>query len=269
MRRLSIEGISAEHLAAEVLGAYAFANERGRAPVGVRAFNPTLHDEGYEPLGSVVETNTDDWPFLVDSVSAALERRGEHVARLVHPIIGISREDGHIASVSHARNAIHRESVMHFDLTRKLTDRELEELERGHRVGPARRAQHRHRLRRDDAARGGDDRARAQGEQPLRQRRGARGGRLPRLAAARQLRPAGGARVRDPRRRLSLCPRLGPGHPGRRGALGLRAARSAVAAQRAPAHAGDVRRAADRRQGQRARARSTATSGWTTWACGG
>ena len=130
VRRLSTDGISPEHLAAEVLGAYGFANERGRAPVAVRAFNPTLGDEGYEPLGSVVETNTDDWPFLVDSVSAALERRGEHVARLVHPIIGISREDGHIASVSHARNAIHRESVMHFDLARKLTDRELQELER-------------------------------------------------------------------------------------------------------------------------------------------
>jgi glutamate dehydrogenase len=130
VRRLSTDGISPEHLAAEVLGAYAFANERGRAPVGVRAFNPTLADEGYEPLGSVVETNTDDWPFLVDSVSAALERRGEHVARLVHPIFGITREDGHIASVTHARNAVHRESVMHFDLARKLTDRELEELER-------------------------------------------------------------------------------------------------------------------------------------------
>src|SRR4051795_13355098 len=129
VRRLSTDGISPEHLAAEVLGAYAFANERGRAPIAVRAFNPTLADEGYEPLGSVVETNTDDWPFLVDSVSAALERRGEHIARLVHPIIGITREDGRISSVSHARNAMHRESVMHFDLARKLTDRELQELE--------------------------------------------------------------------------------------------------------------------------------------------
>src|SRR3954469_2671268 len=129
VRRLSTDGISPEHLAAEVLGAYGFANERGRAPVAVRAFNPTLEDEGYQPLGSVVETNTDDWPFLVDSVSAALECRGEHVARLVHPIIGITREDGRISSVSHARNAMHRESVMHFDLARKLTDRELQELE--------------------------------------------------------------------------------------------------------------------------------------------
>ena len=46
VRRLSTDGISPEHLAAEVLGAYGFANERGRAPVGVRAFNPTLDDDG-------------------------------------------------------------------------------------------------------------------------------------------------------------------------------------------------------------------------------
>src|SRR4051794_27211508 len=129
VRRLSTEGISAEHLAAEVLGALAFANDRGREPVAVRAFNPTLSQHGYEPLGSVLETNCDDWPFLVDSVSSLLEARGEHVVRLVHPIIGISREDGRIAAVSHARNAVHRESVMHFDLARRLTADELSELE--------------------------------------------------------------------------------------------------------------------------------------------
>ena len=108
VRRLSTDGISPEHLSAEVLGAYRFAGSRGRNPVAVRAFNPTLSTDGYEPLGSVLETNTDDWPFLVDSVSAALEARGEHVARIVHPIIGISREDGKISAVSHARNAVHR-----------------------------------------------------------------------------------------------------------------------------------------------------------------
>src|SRR3954447_11848616 len=130
VRRLSTEGISPEHLAAEVLGAFAFANDRGRKPLAVRAFNATLERDGYEPLGSVVETNCDDWPFLVDSVSATLEARREQVARLVHPIIGISREDGRITAVSHARNAVHRESVMHYDLARRMTERELEKLER-------------------------------------------------------------------------------------------------------------------------------------------
>src|SRR6478736_3372106 len=129
VRRLSTEGISPEHLAAEVLGAFAFANSRGRAPVAVRAFNPTLGEDGYEPLGSVLETNCDDWPFLVDSVSALLEGRGEQVVRLVHPIVGISREDGAISAVTHARNAVHRESVMHYDLARRLTAHELAELE--------------------------------------------------------------------------------------------------------------------------------------------
>src|SRR5689334_16612039 len=129
VRRLSTDGISPEHLAAEVLGAFAFANDRGRAPVAVRAFNPTLKADGYEPLGSVVETNSDDWPFLVDSVSAALDARREQVVRLVHPIIGITREDGRIAAVTPARNAVHRESLMHFDLARRLTATELGELE--------------------------------------------------------------------------------------------------------------------------------------------
>src|SRR3954449_3576296 len=131
VRRLAVDagGISPEHLAAEVLGAFAFASGRGRAPLAVRAFNPELERDGYEPLGSVLETNSDDWPFLVDSVSAALEVRGERVARLVHPIMGVSREDGRIVTVTGARNAIRRESVMHFDLARRLDDAELADLE--------------------------------------------------------------------------------------------------------------------------------------------
>src|SRR3954447_628359 len=130
VRRLPVDagGISPEHLAGEGLGAFAFACERGRAPLAVRAFNPTLERDGYEPLGSVLETNSDDWPFLVDSVSAALEVRGERVARLVHPIMGVSREEGRIVTVTGARNAMRRESVMHFDLARRLDDAELAEL---------------------------------------------------------------------------------------------------------------------------------------------
>ena len=132
VRRRAADGadvISPEDLSAEVLGVFEFSSARGRAPVAVRAFNPTRGRDGYEPLGSVLETNSDDWPFLVDSVSAALDARGERVARLVHPIFGVTREDGRIVTVSHARNAIHRESVMHFDLARRLNDEQLAELD--------------------------------------------------------------------------------------------------------------------------------------------
>jgi glutamate dehydrogenase len=133
LRRLSgdaSDGISAEQLLAEVVGAFEFASARGDEPIAVRAFNPTLAEHGYEPLGSVVETNTDDWPFLVDSVSSALESHRLEVARLLHPVIGVERDgNDRITTVGRARDAAHRESVMHFDLGRRLNDEQLEEIE--------------------------------------------------------------------------------------------------------------------------------------------
>jgi glutamate dehydrogenase len=132
LRRLSADsdGISDADLVAEVLGAFSFASGRGTAPVAVRAFNPTREQHGYEPLGSVVETNTDDLPFLVDSVTAAIEARGLTVVRLRHPIVGVQRTgNGRIEAIRHPRDASRRESVMHFDLDRRLRDAELAELE--------------------------------------------------------------------------------------------------------------------------------------------
>ena len=134
LRRLAgdaSEGIPPEQMAAEVIGAFEFASSRGDEPIAVRAFNPTLADHGYEPLGSVVETNTDDWPFLVDSVSGALESHRLEVVRLLHPVIGVERDgDGRIVTVGRARDAKQRESVMHFDLARRLNDEQLEEVDR-------------------------------------------------------------------------------------------------------------------------------------------
>src|SRR4051812_8736797 len=134
LRRLSgdaSDGISEDDLAAEVLGAFAFASSRGAAPAAVRAFNPTREENGYEPLGSVLETNTDDLPFLVDSVTAAVESRGLAVVRLRHPIVGMLRSaSGRIESVRHPRDAPSRESIMHFDLDRRLDAGALAGLER-------------------------------------------------------------------------------------------------------------------------------------------
>src|SRR4051812_18904658 len=134
LRRLgggdSSDGLAPEALLGEVLSLYEFACSRDGDTMAVRAFNPTREKDGYEPVGSVLETNTDDLPFLVDSVSGELTSRGIHFARLLHPIIATEREgDGRIRRVSDPRGAAHRESVMHFDLDRRLSDDELRELE--------------------------------------------------------------------------------------------------------------------------------------------
>ena len=77
-----------EALYHEVVGAFELAASRNGAPIAVRAFNPTRAEHGYEPAGSVVETNTEDLPFLVDSVSAELQGRGLGIVRMLHPIVG-------------------------------------------------------------------------------------------------------------------------------------------------------------------------------------
>ena len=120
----------AEALYNEVLGAFALAASRDGAPMAVRAFNPTLAEHGYEPGGSVVETNTEDLPFLVDSVSAELEARGLGIVRVLHPIVGTERSaDGAIVRILHPSGAPATESVMHFELDRRLTPEDLADLE--------------------------------------------------------------------------------------------------------------------------------------------
>src|SRR3954452_738298 len=139
LRRLGgggTEGISAEALLGEVTSLFEFACARDGDVVAVRVFNPTLDGDGYEPLGSVVETNTDDLPFLVDSVTGALESRGLHVARLLHPIMAVEREgSGRIRAVRDPRGAPHRELVMHFELDRRLSAQGPAALEEGARRG--------------------------------------------------------------------------------------------------------------------------------------
>jgi glutamate dehydrogenase len=119
-----------EALLAEARGAFALADGRAGAAIGVRAFTPSRAEHGYETPGSVLETNADDLPFLVDSVTAELNARGLRVVGVTHPIVGVRRDAAthRIASIEHPRDAP-RESVMHFELDRRLSPEELADLE--------------------------------------------------------------------------------------------------------------------------------------------
>ncbi|HEY7478529.1 MAG TPA: NAD-glutamate dehydrogenase domain-containing protein, partial [Actinomycetota bacterium] len=132
MRRLVDEELAAtpiEELFALVRSTFEFADGRGLHPSAVRAFTPDLTADGYMAVGSVLESNTDDSPFLVDSVTEELASRGLAIRRVLHPVIGTARdEEGRIERVLSARDASHRESVMHFELDRRLGEPELADL---------------------------------------------------------------------------------------------------------------------------------------------
>ena len=118
-----------EQFCSQVVGAFELADRRGTKPAIVRAFTPTLADDGYETTGSVVETNCLDSPFLVDSATLSITSSGYEVRDVVHPIIGVERDrSGHITAVMSARESDTRESLMHFELAETLSTPELETL---------------------------------------------------------------------------------------------------------------------------------------------
>ena len=122
LRRVDLDATDFSAIADEVLGAFALVSTRGRAHAAVRAFNSAS--------GAVLETNTPDLAFLVDSVTGELHARGLMIERVVHPIIGLERDAaGRVAAVVPPTTAAQRESVMHFDLDRRLEPEDLAGLE--------------------------------------------------------------------------------------------------------------------------------------------
>ena len=132
-RRLGGEDLSAltvDELLGQVLGAFELADGRGAREVAVRAFNPSMEERGRGAAGSVLETNAPDSPFLFDSVHEELRSRGLGIRLVVHPVIGVVRTaEGRIDRIVHAKESTSRESVMHFELDRRLPDDELASLE--------------------------------------------------------------------------------------------------------------------------------------------
>ena len=123
------EELSGEELFGQVMGAFELADGRGAEPIAVRAFTPTLAADGYASVGSIVETNTPDSPFLVDSVTEALAAHGLAVRLVLHPVVGIERDArGRIGAIRPVKDAAATESVMHFEVDRRLEPDELERL---------------------------------------------------------------------------------------------------------------------------------------------
>ncbi len=133
LRRRSAGLDDPDAVAAEVRGAYELADRRGGAPDAVRARTPSVANDGYDAGGSVLETNTEDLPFLVDSVVAEVEAQGVPVRATSHPILGIRRDpsSGRILEIGAPTDGLPAESVIHVALERRLTPEELARLEDG------------------------------------------------------------------------------------------------------------------------------------------
>ena len=126
----------ADDLYGAALSLWQFAQEREPGKAKLRAFNPRLDAEGWRAGRTVVEIVNDDMPFLVDSVTAALNRLGLIVHLVIHPILLVRRDGaGKLSELLEAgaggngSEAI-RESAMHVEVSEQSDPARLAEITR-------------------------------------------------------------------------------------------------------------------------------------------
>jgi len=114
-----LERLDPKHAIALAASACGFVSERESAAPKIRIFTPRLKEDGYESKHVVIELLNDDMPFLVDSLSAELTRRGFIVRETIHPIIHVKRDKkGALQELSSdTKNGAKAESLIHFEVS--------------------------------------------------------------------------------------------------------------------------------------------------------
>jgi len=116
-----LAGRAPEDLYGAALSHWNFAQTRAPGSARLRVLNPTVEEHGWQSTHTVVQIVNDDMPFLVDSVTMAVNRRGLALHLLIHPILGVKRDEaGRLAAIAAAgeTDGVQRESYMHVEVDR-------------------------------------------------------------------------------------------------------------------------------------------------------
>jgi len=110
-----------------------FAKVRAAGEALCRIYNPQRERDGWRSAGTVLEIVTDNMPFLVDSVSIALNRHGLTIHLTIHPVVHVARDSGGnlldaTAAPDSAKNT-RAESWMRFQVDRQPDDGAMRRLQ--------------------------------------------------------------------------------------------------------------------------------------------
>ncbi len=93
--------------------------QRGQSKVSVH--NPSEDEDGDRSPYTVLDIVCDDMPFLVDSVTMELNREGYAINLVIHPVMGVRRDDdGHVLEVldpGAEETDVEDESVLHAEVS--------------------------------------------------------------------------------------------------------------------------------------------------------
>jgi len=129
---VELEDADPENLAKLALHHLKGAFKRKRNIPLVRVFNPAAEKDGWLGGHTVIEIISDDMPFLVDSVTAEVNRRGYGVHLAVHPVLHVRRtKTGQLSEFFGSGTLgldkdVHGESFIHLQIDEQPESRHAE-----------------------------------------------------------------------------------------------------------------------------------------------
>jgi glutamate dehydrogenase len=125
---------SPDNLYGSALALWNLGQKRPPGACKIRVYNPRPEEQGWKSSHTIVEIINDDMPFLVDSVTAALNRLGAEVYLIIHPVIRVERDGrGKLVALCQAGKTRARaasESFMHIQISEQPSIRH-EEIRKG------------------------------------------------------------------------------------------------------------------------------------------
>ena len=122
-----LHGRSAKIMAQAALKHLELAKVKRKKQSFLRIFNPTTKEHGYESAYTIVEMVNDNMPFLVDSVTAAINRQNLNIHITVHPIMRVKRDAKHRISdiLPFTDEGGHAESFVRFVIDKETDEHQL------------------------------------------------------------------------------------------------------------------------------------------------
>jgi glutamate dehydrogenase len=118
----------ADHLAHAAIAHWEFGAHRPERTAIVRVHTPTLTSEGWDAPHTLIDIVNDDMPFLVDSITMAIDRYDLGIHLVVHPVLDVLRSaDGTLVELHPASSAT-RESWVHVEVDRETSAEILDSL---------------------------------------------------------------------------------------------------------------------------------------------
>ncbi|GIK99609.1 MAG: glutamate dehydrogenase [Alphaproteobacteria bacterium] len=117
---------SPDDLFGAALSLWSFGAQRKPGSTKVRVYNPTTAENGWRSSHTVLEIVNDDMPFLVDSVTAALNGMDLTVYLVIHPVLKLERDAAGRRVETGGKSAQLSESFMQVRLSEQSSPERLE-----------------------------------------------------------------------------------------------------------------------------------------------